>query len=89
MKVHAASPVQQLRGPVGVAEPAVAPLARGERPGAEIRARRAHGVQGRPYAGRSLKGGRRQQEGAAVGTELRCEHGHTVELTDLDLAANT
>jgi DNA-binding HxlR family transcriptional regulator len=27
--------------------------------------------------------------GAAVGTELRCEHGHHVELTDLDLAATT
>ena len=26
--------------------------------------------------------------GAAVGTELRCEHGHTVELADLDLAPN-
>jgi hypothetical protein len=27
--------------------------------------------------------------GGAVGTELRCEHGHHVELADLDLAATT
>ena len=27
--------------------------------------------------------------GAAVSTELRCEHGHDVELGDLDLARNT
>jgi len=27
--------------------------------------------------------------GAVVGTELRCEHGHIVELADLDLAATT
>jgi DNA-binding HxlR family transcriptional regulator len=26
--------------------------------------------------------------GAVVSTELRCEHGHSVELADLDLAAN-
>jgi hypothetical protein len=27
--------------------------------------------------------------GAAVHAELRCEHGHTVELADIDLAATT
>jgi DNA-binding HxlR family transcriptional regulator len=27
--------------------------------------------------------------GAVVGTQLRCEHGHTVELADLELAAAT